>query len=129
VLDAEKVLRFQDIVRQVIVADHVFEYTADLVRATRPQEDGVPAFVRELLAWGAGPRAGQHLVLAGKARALMHGRVHVTTEDIEAMAHPILRHRLVTTFHADAESITSDAIIDRLLESAPGAQRGRAKRA
>ena len=95
-------------VRQVLVADHVFDYAADLVRATRPREPGAPEFVAELVAWGAGPRACQYLILGGKARALLHGRLHVTTEDIRAVAFPVLRHRLVTTFNADAEGITTD---------------------
>ena len=76
-LSAEQILRLQEIVRQVPVADHVFAYAADLVRATRPREPGVPTFVKELLSWGAGPRASQYLILGGKARALLHGRLHV----------------------------------------------------
>ena len=74
--------------RQVIVADHVFHYAADLVRATRPKEPGTPSFLPELVTWGAGPRASQYLILAGKARALLNGRLHVTTKDIQAVAHP-----------------------------------------
>jgi MoxR-like ATPase len=106
-------------VRQVVVADHVFEYVADLVRATRPREAGVPKFVPELLTWGAGPRACQYLILGGKARAILHGRLHVSTEDIRAVAYPVLRHRLVTTFNADTEGITTDHIIKRLIETVP----------
>ena len=94
-------------VRQVVVADHVFAYAADLVRATRPREPGVPKFVPELVSWGAGPRASQYLILGGKARAILHGRLHVTTDDIRDVAYPVLRHRLVTTFNADAEGITT----------------------
>jgi MoxR-like ATPase len=118
-LDGEQILKLQDIVRQVVVADHVFAYACDLVRATRPREKGVPKFVPELLAWGAGPRASQYLILGGKARAILHGRLHVTTDDIKAVAHPVLRHRVVTTFNADAEGITPDQIVDRLLEVVP----------
>ena len=118
-LTAERILQLQDVVRQVVVADHVFEYACDLVRATRPREKGVPKFVPELLAWGAGPRASQYLILGGKARAILHGRLHVTTDDIKAVAHPVLRHRVVTTFNADAEGITPDQIVDRLLEAVP----------
>src|SRR5437763_4378002 len=109
-LSAEEILRLQEVVRQVVVADHVFAYAADLVRATRPREPNVPKFVPDLVAWGAGPRACQYLILGGKARALLHGRVHATTEDIKAVALPVLRHRVMTTFHADAEGISSDAI-------------------
>src|SRR5438067_8581342 len=118
-LDGKQITKFQEVVRQVVVADHVFAYAADLVRATRPKEPGVPKFVPELVAWGAGPRASQYLILGGKTRAVLHGRFHVTTDDVKAVAHPVLRHRLVTTFNADAEGITTDLIIDRLLSVIP----------
>ncbi|GIW82682.1 MAG: ATPase AAA [Gemmatales bacterium] len=119
VLSGEQIERLQRIVRQVVVADHVFDYACDLVRSTRPKEPTAPKFVPELLSWGAGPRASQYLILGGKARAILHGRLHVTTKDIREVAHPVLRHRIVTTFNADAEGITSDDIIDRLLETIP----------
>jgi MoxR-like ATPase len=119
VLAADKILQLQELVRQVIVADHVFQYAADLVRATRPKEPGSPAFLKDLVSWGAGPRASQYLILAGKARALLQGRLHVTTQDIREIAYPVLRHRLITTFHADAEGITTDHIIERLLKEIP----------
>ena len=106
-------------VRQVVVADHVFHYAADLVRATRPREPGTPKFISDLVSWGAGPRASQYLILGGKARAVLHGRLHVTTQDIRAVAFPVLRHRLVTTFHADAEGVAADAIIEKLLDAIP----------
>src|SRR5436853_2399047 len=118
-LDADQILKLQEVVRQVVVADHVFSYAADLVRATRPREPGVPKFVPELLSWGAGPRACQYLILGGKARALLNGRTHVTTDDIKAVAYPVLRHRLVTTFHADAEGISTDDIVRKLLREVP----------
>jgi MoxR-like ATPase len=118
-LTGEQILKLQEVVRQVVVADHVFAYAADLVRATRPREPGVPKFVPELVAWGAGPRASQYLILGGKARAILHGRLHVTTDDIKAVAYPVLRHRLVTTFNADAEGVTTDTIISRLLQAIP----------
>ena len=118
-LDGTQILRYQEAVRQVVVADHIFHYAADLVRATRPKEGGVPKWVPELVSWGAGPRASQYLILGGKARAILNGRVHVTTEDIRAVAHPVLRHRLMTTFHADADGITSDDVIKRLLDVIP----------
>ncbi|HEY7428234.1 MAG TPA: MoxR family ATPase [Gemmataceae bacterium] len=121
-LDGKQIQRLQEVVRQVVAADHVFAYVADLVRATRPQEAGVPKFVPDLLSWGAGPRACQYLILGGKARAILHGRLHVTTDDIRAVAHPVLRHRLVTTFNADAEGITTDQIIQRLIEAVPRPQ-------
>jgi MoxR-like ATPase len=118
-LDGEQIQRLQEVVRQVVVADHVFEYVADLVRATRPGEVNAPKFVSEWLTWGAGPRACQYMILGGKARALLHSRLHVTTDDIRAVAYPVLRHRLVTTFNADAEGITTDRIIQRLIETIP----------
>jgi MoxR-like ATPase len=118
-LDAEQILRLQDVVRQVVTAEHVFEYAADLVRATRPKDRTAPKWVAELVAWGAGPRASQYLILGGKARALLQGRLHVTTEDVQAVAYPVLRHRLVTTFHADAEGITTDDVVRKLIQSVP----------
>jgi MoxR-like ATPase len=118
-LSADQILDLQEVVRQVVVAEHVFEYAADLVRATRPREPGVPPFIPELVAWGAGPRASQYLILGGKARAILHGRLHVTTEDIRTVAYPVLRHRLVTTFNADAEGVTTDDIVKRLIQAVP----------
>src|SRR6516164_262501 len=118
-LTAERIIQLQDVVRQVVVADHVFEYACDLVRATRPRDGNVPKFVPELVAWGAGPRASQYLILGGKARAILHGRLHVTTDDIRAVAYPVLRHRIVTTFNADAEGVTTDEIIGRLIKAIP----------
>jgi len=119
ILDGERILRLQEVVRQVVVAEHVFSYAADLVRATRPREPAAPKFIPELVSWGAGPRACQYLILGGKARALLRGRLHVTTEDVRAVAAPVLRHRLVTTFHADAEGVTTDDIIAKLLQAVP----------
>jgi MoxR-like ATPase len=119
ILQAEQILRLQEIVRQVVVADHVFAYAADLVRATRPRDAGVPKFIPELVMWGAGPRASQYLILGGKARAILHGRLHVTTDDIKAVAYPVLRHRIITTFNAEAEGVTTDDIIERLITALP----------
>jgi MoxR-like ATPase len=118
-LDGQAILNLQEIVRRVPVADHVYAYARDLVRATRPSEPGVPPFVKELVQWGAGPRASIYLILAGKARAILQGRVHVTTEDIAKVAHPVLRHRVMTTFSAEASGMTSDRVIDRLLKEVP----------
>ena len=119
ILEQQQILKFQEVVRQVVVADHVFSYVADLVRATRPKEVGVPKWIPELVSWGAGPRACQFLILGGKARAILNGRVHVTTEDIKAVAPPVLRHRILTTFHADSDGITPDDVVKRLLETIP----------
>ena len=118
-LSGDQILRLQDVVRLVVVADHVFNYACDLVRATRPREPGVPKFVPELVAWGAGPRASQYLILGAKARAILHGRLHATTDDIRAVAFPVLRHRLVTTFNADAEGVTTDDIVKKLIAAVP----------
>ena len=129
VVDARTILRLQEAVRQVVVADHVFAYAADLVRATRPKESGIPKWVPDLVAWGAGPRASQFLILGGKAKAVLHGRLHVTTEDIREVAYPVLRHRLMTTFNADAEGITTDEVIRRLISAVPPPQEEAAARA
>ncbi len=114
-LTSEDILRLQDIVRRVPVADHVFQYARDLARASRPAESEAPDFINELVNWGAGPRAGIYMILAGKARAILHGRYHVTTDDIRAVAPPVLRHRIITTFNAEAAGVTSDEIVQRLL--------------
>ncbi len=121
-LDGENILALQEIVRRVPVAEHVYHYARDLVRATRPGEPGVPQYVNEMVQWGAGPRASIYLIMAGKARAILHGRVHVTTEDILKVAHPVLRHRILTTFSAEAAGINSDKVIDRLLREIPRSQ-------
>jgi MoxR-like ATPase len=117
VLAKAEILELQETVRRVPVADPVLGYAVRLVRATRLDSPEAPAFVKESLAWGAGPRATQNLILGGKARALLKGRFYVATEDIRAVAHPVLRHRLITNYSAEAEGITSDKIVDRLLET------------
>jgi MoxR-like ATPase len=115
-LDGATIVRLQQIVRRVPVAEHVYAYARDLVRATRPGEPGVPAFINEMVQWGAGPRASIYLIMAGKARAILNGRVHVTTEDIAKVAHPVLRHRILPTFSAEAAGMNSDKVIDRLIK-------------
>ncbi|HEU4455240.1 MAG TPA: MoxR family ATPase [Longimicrobium sp.] len=117
VLDAERVLTLQRWVREVPVADNVFRYAASLVRATRPADASATDDVRRWVRWGAGPRAGQSLVLGAKARALLAGRFHVTPDDIRRVALPVLRHRVLVNFHAEAEGVTTDAVVSRLLES------------
>lgn len=128
-LTGKQILTLQEVVRDVPVADHVFIYARDLVRATRPEAEGAPDFIQEYVTWGAGPRAGQYLILGGKARAVLKGRYHVTTEDIRAIAHPVLRHRLLTNFHADTASISVDDIIDMLLNHIRPPMEDRAHRA
>jgi MoxR-like ATPase len=122
VLSGEEVLMLQEIVRKVPVADHVIRYALQFSRLTRRTEGNCPAFVNEYVAWGAGPRASQYLILAGKARALLRGRYHVSTEDIRQVAAPVLRHRIVTNFNAEAEGIKSDMIVQRLIEAIPRQQ-------
>ena len=116
VLNAEEILRIQEIVSRVPAADHVHRFALQLVRLSRPEEAGAPAYVKECLSWGAGPRAAQNLIHSAKARALLHGRFHVSTEDVETVAQPVLAHRLVTNFNAESEGITPATIIERLLK-------------
>ena len=116
VITAEELHAAQQLARKVPVPDHVIDFVLELVRSTRPNEHGASEYVKSMLSWGAGPRASQMLVLAGKVRALLQGRTHVTTDDIEALAPPALRHRLVPTFHAEAEGITVDEIIAELIK-------------
>jgi MoxR-like ATPase len=110
-------IAFQRLVRQVPVAEPVMRYALELARTTRPKSPQAPEVVRKWVAFGASVRAAQYLVLGGKARALTMGRYHVSFEDIRALAHPVLRHRVLTNFHAESEGITSDSIIDQLLEA------------
>jgi len=119
VLTGEDISQLQQIIRRVPVADHVLEYAMKLVRATRVLDGDVPDIVREYVSWGAGPRACQYLILGGKVRAVLYGRFHVSTEDIQAVAKPVLRHRVLTNFTADAEGFTPDKIIEKLLEIIP----------
>jgi MoxR-like ATPase len=119
VLTGEDILRFQDLARQVVIAEDVARYAVRLVDASRPGRPGAADFVEKWIKWGAGLRASQALVRGGKARALMHGRYHVSVKDIQALAKPILRHRIMTNFYAESERITSDAIVDRLIDAVP----------
>jgi MoxR-like ATPase len=119
VLKAEEILQLQRVVREVPVNDHVIRYALSLVRQTRIGAPGTPEFIDEMLSWGAGPRAVQFLILGGKARALLNGRTHVSTDDIQVLAKPALRHRLVVNFAAESEGVQADNIIDRLLETTP----------
>ena len=119
VLSGEQIIELQNLVRRVPVADEVIKYTLALVRQTRITEPGIPKFVKEYLAWGAGPRAVQNLVLGAKARALLYGRESVAHEDIQAVALPVLRHRILANFTAASEGITTDSVITRLLKETP----------
>jgi MoxR-like ATPase len=115
VLDASRILRLQRLVRAVPTSDAVLEYAADLVRATRPGDEAAVRDVTESLRWGAGPRAGQALVLCAKAHALLRGRLHVSPEDVRRVAPPVLRHRIVLNFQAEAQGATADTVVERLL--------------
>ena len=119
VLSPQEINELQDLVRMVPISDHLIRYAIVLVRQTRVREPGVPEFLRAQLAWGAGPRAVQFLILGAKARALVQGRSHVAAEDIQALAKPVLRHRLVVNFAAESEGITTDDLIDQLLATTP----------
>ena len=119
VLSGDQIIELQKLVRKVPVSDHVIRYALALVRQTRIGEPGVPKFIRDWLSWGAGPRAVQNLILGSKARALLYGRVHVQTDDIQALAYPVLRHRILTNFTAASEGISPDTVIKKLLEDTP----------
>lgn len=119
ILSGEDLIHIQNLVLRVPVPEQVIHYALRIVRATRVAEEGVPDFVKDLLSWGAGPRAVQYLLLGGKARAVMDGRSSVTSADIRAIAAPVLRHRIITTFHADSHGIGPDDVVRKLLESVP----------
>ena len=111
----EDVLRFHELVRQVPVAEEMVRYAVQLAAASRPQQTGAQDFVNEWVSWGAGTRAGQFLILGAKARALLRGRAHVTVEDIQALAAPALRHRILLNYRAEAEGIRVDEVVKRLI--------------
>ena len=112
----EQLLAFQQVVRKVPIAEDVARYAVRLSAASRPGRDGVPDFVNQWISWGAGTRASQNLVLGAKTRALLHNRTHVTADDIRAMALPVLRHRILVNYKAEAEGVTVEKVIQRLLE-------------
>jgi MoxR-like ATPase len=117
ILSAEDIVGFQQLVRRVPVSDHLIEYAVSLVRATRPNEPTAPEFVKNWVNWGAGPRASQYLILAAKTKAILEGRPTPGPEDVRFAAYPVLRHRIVTSFNAEADGVDSMEIIKRLLES------------
>jgi len=119
VVTGEDIVAFQRLVRKVPVSKVVMEYALNLVRMSRPSPNGSLDFIKEWVAYGASVRAAQYMVLGGKARALMEGRYHVSFDDIRALAHPVLRHRILTNFHAESERITTDQLIDQLLGAVP----------
>jgi MoxR-like ATPase len=117
VLRPEEIRRLQALVLRVPAADHVVRHAVALARKSRPKSDGAPDFITRYLAWGAGPRASQFMVLAAKARAILSGRYAAEIEDVRAVARPVLRHRVIPNFHAEAEGITGQQIVERLLEA------------
>jgi len=119
VLSGPDILQFQELARQVVIAEEVARYTVRLVAASRPGQPGAPDFIDKWVKWGAGLRGSQALVKGGKARALIHGRYHVSIQDIHELAKPILRHRIMTNFYAESERINADAIIDKLIATVP----------
>jgi MoxR-like ATPase len=116
VLSAEQLIEMQQLVRKVPIAEPVLQYAVTLARRTRPAEADAPGFIQQWVTWGAGPRAAQNMILAAKARALLNGRMHVSTDDINSVAPAVMRHRLLTNFAAQAENITADDIVARLIE-------------
>jgi MoxR-like ATPase len=119
VLSGEQILELQQLVRKVPVTDHIIRYTLALVRQTRVGQPGTPKFIREWLSWGAGPRAVQNLIISAKARALLNGRSYATVEDIQAMALPVMRHRIATNFTAASEGVTTDIVVKKILDETP----------
>jgi len=124
VLSGEDILRLQDLVRRVPVPAHLIHFALRIVRATRVLEGDCPEFIQESISWGAGPRGVQNLLLGSKARAVLEGRSYATTEDLRAVAKPVLRHRVITNFNAESSGITSDDVIDRLLAEIPERSEG-----
>ena len=116
VVTGQEIIDFQKTVRRVPLPPHVKDWVLDAVRAVRPRDEQSKAWAKELIEWGPGPRASQQLVLASKARALLFGRPHVTIDDVQTLAHPVLRHRIVPTFAAEADGITVDDLITRLIQ-------------
>ncbi|MBN1482860.1 MoxR family ATPase [candidate division KSB1 bacterium] len=116
ILNAQQIVDLQALVRRVPVADHVIQFAVNLARQTRPKADNAPQFIKEWINWGAGPRASQYLILGAKTRAILDGRPTPDIEDVKVVAKPVLRHRLVTNFNAEAEGVTSTDIIDKLVQ-------------
>jgi MoxR-like ATPase len=118
ILNAAEILELQRMVRRVPAADHVIDFAVKLARSTRPTDEVAPKFVKDWVSWGSGPRASQYLILGAKTRAVLNGKYAPETEDVKAIAAPVLRHRIVTNFNAEADGVTTDDIVDKLLETA-----------
>jgi MoxR-like ATPase len=119
ILSAERVVELQDMVRDVPASEHVVKYAVALARHSRPGHDQAPGFIKEWVAWGAGPRASQFLIIGAKARALIHGRYAASCDDVRAIAPSVFKHRIITNFHAEAEGIGPDRVISKLLDEIP----------
>jgi len=117
ILSPAEILGFQHLVRRVPVSDHLIQYAVDLVRATRPNEAGAPEFIKNWVNWGAGPRASQYLILAAKTKAILEGRPTPGPQDVRFAAYPVLRHRIVTSFNAEADGVDGNEIIKRVLDT------------
>lgn len=116
ILNAKDILSLQEVVRKVPASDYVVDYAISLVEATRPKNNAAPDFIKEMISWGAGPRASQSLIIGAKARAILNGRLCASVEDVEDIAYTVLRHRIVLSFKAEAEGTTADTVIKNLLE-------------
>jgi MoxR-like ATPase len=119
VLSGEDIVALQNLVYRIPVPDHVYRYAVTLVRKTRRNDPAAPDYIRNWVAWGAGPRASQYLILGAKARSILYGRGYASVEDVKAVALPVLRHRVLLNFNAEAEGMTSDSVAQRLLEEVP----------
>ncbi len=122
-LSGEDIIRLQDLVYRIPVPDHVYQYAVKLVRMTRKNDPDVPQYIRDWVAWGAGPRASQYLVLGAKARSILRGRGYASVEDIKAVAGPVLRHRILLNFNAEAEGVSSDDVVEKLLQEVPAIEK------
>ena len=117
IFTGEEVIKMQELVKEVAVSKDIISYAVRLINATRPESPLAPEFIKKNIKWGAGSRASQALVITAKARAILYGRYHVTQEDIQVLAHPVLRHRVISNFHAEADNITVDSLITKLLDT------------
>jgi MoxR-like ATPase len=124
VLSGAEIIEYQHLVRQVVVAEEIARYAVRLVDSSRPGRQPDLPFIKDWVKWGAGLRGSQSLILAAKARALIHGRYHVSLADLRALAHPILRHRIIPNFYAESEKVDSNALVDRLLDAVPPPRSG-----
>ena len=119
VLSGEDIVSLQDLVYRIPVPDHVYKYAVTLARRTRKGEADTPGYIRDWVAWGAGPRASQYLILGAKARSILHGRTYAAIEDVRAVAGPVLRHRILLNFNAEADGVTSDDVAKKLMDEIP----------